>query len=188
MFLSERQMAGELAMSKTPIRAAVERLEAEGFLAISPQQGIVVRDVSVHELADQFEVRTALEQFVLRRIAGRLTPEQAGRLADNLKGQEACIGKQAGERFVELDANFHVLLCEFQGNREIRRVMEQLREKVHRVIRHAIAQRPARLAETYVEHRAIADAVLAGDAEGAARGMEVHLEYGKQCLLSPRGR
>src|SRR5213080_3141617 len=45
-FLSERQLALQLQMSKTPIRAATERLEQEGFLTISPQQGIVVHDLS----------------------------------------------------------------------------------------------------------------------------------------------
>src|SRR5690348_15480667 len=45
-FLSVRQLAKQLEMSSTPIRAALERLEAEGFITISPQQGIVVRELS----------------------------------------------------------------------------------------------------------------------------------------------
>ena len=42
-FLSERQLALSLGMSKTPVKAALERLESEGFITVSPQQGIVVR-------------------------------------------------------------------------------------------------------------------------------------------------
>ena len=72
-FLSERQMAGQLAMSKTPIRAALQRLEVEGLVTISPQQGIIVRDLSVHEIADLYEMRAALETYVARTLAGRLT-------------------------------------------------------------------------------------------------------------------
>jgi DNA-binding GntR family transcriptional regulator len=70
-FLSERQLAVQLAMSQTPARAALEKLQIEGLVTISPQQGIVVCEISVHDLADQFEVREALEVFVVRHLAGR---------------------------------------------------------------------------------------------------------------------
>jgi DNA-binding GntR family transcriptional regulator len=187
-FLSERQLALDLAMSKTPIRAAVERLESEGFLAISPQQGIVVRDLSVEELADHLEIRYALEPFVLRQIAGRLTREQSAELEENLAGQKAATRKLDVERLVELDTGFHMLFCRFHGNGEILRVMEQLRAKIHRIIRRMTGQVPGRPAASYAEHRAIADAVIGGDGALAARRMEEHLEVGKQFLLSPRPR
>src|SRR5262249_52042289 len=54
-FLAERQLAAQLGMSKTPVKAALERLELEGLICVSPQQGIVVRDLSVQEIADQYE-------------------------------------------------------------------------------------------------------------------------------------
>src|SRR5437899_8390145 len=73
-FLSERQLAENLGMSKTPVKAALERLESEGFISVSPQQGIVVRELSVHEIADQYEIRAALESYTVRALAGRLTP------------------------------------------------------------------------------------------------------------------
>ncbi len=88
-FLAERQLAGRLGMSKTPVRAALERLELEGFVTVSPQQGILVRDLSLHEIADQYEIRIALEAFVVRHVAGRLAAPQVERLRDNLHEQEA---------------------------------------------------------------------------------------------------
>src|SRR5262252_182499 len=78
-FLSERQLAENLGMSKTPVKAALERLESEGFIAVSPQQGIVVRELSVQEIADQYEIRAALESYAVRTIAGQLTEEQIAR-------------------------------------------------------------------------------------------------------------
>jgi DNA-binding GntR family transcriptional regulator len=186
-FLSERHLAGELAMSKTPVRAALERLEQEGFVTISPQQGIIIRDLSVHDIADLYEVRAALEGYVVRTVAGRLTPAQVGRLQTNLEAQEANCGTYDVRHAVALDTEFHNLFGEFLGNREILRVMGQLREKVHRVIAQVFTLNPARMANSYQEHRAIADAVIRGDADLAARRVEEHLEYGKRCLLSPRG-
>jgi DNA-binding GntR family transcriptional regulator len=185
-FLSERQLALQLGMSKTPIRAALERLQQEDFVTISPQQGIIVRDLSVHEIADQYEIRAALETYVVRTVAGRLTPAQVDRLRANLEAQEANCRDCDVERSVFLDTEFHTLFCEFLGNREILRVMGQLRAKIHRVIAQVFRINPARAASSYQEHRAIADAVIHGDAAAAVRRIEEHLELGKQHLLSPR--
>jgi DNA-binding GntR family transcriptional regulator len=185
-FLAERQLAEQLGMSKTPVRAALERLALEGFIAISPQQGIIIRDLTVDEIADHYEIRTALETYVLRTLAGRLTPAQVEQLEANLRAQEDLSESDKESRAVDLDTAFHTLFCEFLGNQEILRVMAQLREKIHRVIRKVFQLRADRFHTSYAEHRAIADAVLRADAALAARLIEDHLEYGKQCLLSPR--
>ncbi len=185
-FLSERQLAAQLGMSKTPVKAALERLEAEGFVAVSPQQGIVVRDLSVHEIGDQFEIRLALETFVLRNLAGRLDSEQRADLQRNLVRQEHAAREGDLVATVRLDSEFHTMFCEFLGNQEILRVMLRLRERMHRVVTRVLEQRPDRLQSSYREHLAIAEAVLQGDADRAAAALEEHLNYGKQQLLSPR--
>jgi len=185
-FLSERQLSSLLQMSKTPVKAALERLEAEGFIAVSPQQGIVVRDLSVHEIADQFELRLAVESFVLRRIAGKLSDDQAARLADNLRWQRQAARQADVAASVRLDTEFHTLFCEFYGNREFLRVMLQLREKMHRVVTRVLSHIPDRLTSSFREHKALADAVLAGEPDQAATTLEEHLNFGKQQLLAPR--
>src|SRR5262249_22205290 len=185
-FLSERQLSLQLGMSKTPVRAALERLEQDGLVTISPQQGIIVRDLSIHEIADQYEIRAALETFVVRHVAGRLIPPQIERLRANLEAQESNCRDCNVARGIALDTEFHTLFCEFLGNQEILRVMGQLRAKIHRVIAQVFKINPGRMASSYAEHRAIADAVLQGDADSAVRRIEEHLELGKLHLLSPR--
>ena len=64
--------------------------------------------------------------------------------------------------------------------------MEQLRDKIHRVILRVFSHNPDRLADGYEEHSRIAEAVLAGEAEQAARFIQEHLDRGKSILLSPR--
>lgn len=185
-FLAERQLAGQLRMSKTPVRAALQRLEAEGFVTISPQQGIIIRDLTVHEIADHYEIRAALETYVVRALAGHLSAGQRDRLQENLRAQAAVPGRDDGLRAAALDTEFHTLFCEFLGNREILKLMAQLREKIQRVITSVFRLNAGRFASSYEEHRAIADAVINGDAALAARLVAEHLEYGKNCLLSPR--
>jgi DNA-binding GntR family transcriptional regulator len=186
-FLAERQLAERLGMSKTPVKAALERLELEGFITVSPQQGIVVRDLTVHEIADQYEIRTALETYVLRATAGRLTAEQVQRLRANLKAQAGLQGTGRVREGVALDTQFHTLFAEFLGNQEILRVMRQLRDKMQRVITKVFQLNPGRIDLSYEEHLAVAEAVIGGDGNRAAKLIEAHLERGKQLILWPRG-
>jgi DNA-binding GntR family transcriptional regulator len=185
-FLSERVLAQQLGMSKTPVKAALERLESEGFIAVSPQQGIIVRELSVREIADQYEIRLALECFALRTVAGRLTPDQADRVRANLESQSRLKGLADVPRMVELDAAFHALFVEVLGNAEILRVIGQLRERMQRVVTQVFRLCPSRIETSYVEHVAIADAVIAGKGEKAAELLTRHLERGKLMILSPR--
>lgn len=186
-FLSERQLAESLGMSKTPVKGALERLESEGFITVSPQQGIVVRELSVHEIADQYEIRAVLESYTLRSLAGRLTPDQVVRIRANLEAQAQVRGSGDVAKWVELDAAFHSQFVEFLGNGEILRVVSQLREKMQRVITQVFRLSPARLATSYDEHNSIAAAVINGDGTRAAELLVHHLELGKRLILSPRG-
>lgn len=184
--LSERQLAIELKMSKTPVHAALERLDADGLVSVAAQQGIVVREITPRDIGDHFEIREALEPFVVERLAGRLTTEQVRRLERNLRENRRVIRNFDVEANVQLDAEFHHLLCEFLGNREITRVMAQIREKAHSVIYQISSRHPDRMAGSLAEHQGIADALIAGDASVAVERMKAHLRYGLQCIYDRR--
>lgn len=183
-FFSEKKLSAKLGMSKTPIRAALERLEAEGFVATSPRQGAVVRDLSIGEVVDLFDLRFALEPFVVRHLAGRLGKEQIRRLEENLESQLACAETGDVKGCTQLDADFHLAICEFFGNHEISRVMWYLRDKLYRVILRILQQNPKRMKTSYEEHADIVAALAEGEGKRAASAMIKHLEYGKQFLVS----
>jgi DNA-binding GntR family transcriptional regulator len=87
---------------------------------------------------------------------------------------------------VRLDAEFHTLFPTFLGNREIQRVMNQLKEKMGLVIGAVFQTHPDRIASSYAEHLAIAEAVFEGDGAKAAQLIVQHLEYGKSLILMRR--
>ncbi len=183
-FLSERKLSLLLGMSKTPIRAALERLEYEGFVRVSPQQGIVVRGLSLSEAADQFELRTALETFVIRAIAGNLTKKHATEIQRNLSSQRRAADRESTKELVELDAQFHLLFCRNYGNAAIVDCLTQHRSRMHRVIFEVMSRAPGRLGHAVDEHEQIFAAVQNGQADQAVKLLAQHLEFGKQYLLS----
>jgi DNA-binding GntR family transcriptional regulator len=185
-FLAERQLAAQLGMSKTPVKAALERLAQEGFISVSPQQGIVVRDLTFEEIADLYQIRLGLEGFVLRSVTGSLTNEQVRQLNENLEMQAENQTDADCLRAAELDARFHLLFSEFLANQEIVRVMRQLIDKMHRVITRVFRAHPARAQSSLAEHEELARAAIDGDGEKAARLLEKHLERGRRLILDPR--
>ena len=183
-FLSERQLAEWLGMSKTPVKAALERLEQEGFLLVSPQQGIVVRTLTLQEIADQFELRLALESFVVQAIAGQVGTSQGKRIEKNLQQQQAAAKAASVPRMVRLDADFHLLLCETLGNQAIVECLAQHREQMHRVIRQVMSRERGRLTEAFQEHKSIYREIKRGRAASAVSALEKHLQFGQRALLS----
>jgi DNA-binding GntR family transcriptional regulator len=185
-FLAERPLALRLKMSTTPVRSALQRLEVEGLISISPQQGAVVRDFSLREITELYEIRMALEPFVARQIAGRLDSSQVARMNANLEAQRNNLVVRDIPLCVQLDEDFHNLFSEFLDNREICRVMSQLHDRTHRIFNRVFSLNPGRMEGSYQEHLVIAETIIQGDADLAARRVEAHLDYGRRALLDPR--
>lgn len=186
LFLAERSLAQELAMSKTPVRSAIDRLEAEGFLAVAPQQGIVVREPSFREITDHFDTRIALEGFGMQRLAGRLQPALVTELRANLAEQHRCLDAGDPEGYARVDTNFHLVLGTALHNQEIQRVLTRQLEKLRRVIVNVLRQDPARAAQSTREHEALLDALLQDEPGRAAVLMQQHLDVAKSYLIQNR--
>lgn len=183
MFLSERQLAVELGMSKTPIKAALERLETEGFITVSPQSGILVRELTIEEITEMYEIRLALEGFVLKSLAGKLTPKQTKRWEDNVAAYSRVQdSSEARQRAVTLDAEFHMLPCEFLGNRLIISTMQQFSSKMLHVINRVFSHLPSRVSQSLVEHQQIVEAVKHGKGDEARQLSELHLRVGHEIV------
>jgi len=182
-FLSERQLARSLGMSKTPLKSALVRLEAEGFIKISPQQGIVVREPSVQEVLELFDLREAIETFAVGRIAGRLTAGQIAALRRNIREQAAAVKAANVAESTRLDTEFHTMLSGLLGNRELSQILTRMREKLHILILGNLTRLPERMAGSYREHAAIAAAVIRGDGPGASELVRKHLDFGRHLIL-----
>ena len=185
-FLSERKLAKLLSMSKTPIKAALGRLEFEGFVRVSPQQGIVVRELSLKEVSDHFELRTVLENFVIGAIMGRLTKPQRDAIEKNLTAQRRASKALDIKQLVELDASFHLLLCTAVGNDAIVECLTQHRARMHRVVFEVMSRAPERAVHAVREHTAIYKAICKGDSDKATKLLQGHFETGRRYLFSGR--
>ena len=184
-FLSERTLAERLGMSKTPVRSAVERLGNEGFVSVSPQQGIVVRALSAAEIRNHFDLRIALETFVARRLTGKLSADGRAELTAKLREHEHALETGDVALAASSDLEFHLTLCRLWGNDELLRALwwhhDILYRTVHRLYRDD--RFGARVQQNSLEHETLFKLLLESDGDRTARYLEKHLEFGKQLVL-----
>lgn len=182
--LSERKLAERLGMSKTPIRAALENLETQGLVTVSAQKGIIIRELSAREIAELFDVRAAVEPFVVAQLARcSLTRSQRDELKVNLREQRLVARSEDALAATKLDIAFHQVLARLLENREMMLWLERCFDKLHRSVIRVNRMAPGRLQKCYEEHDAVASAILSGHPDEAARLMREHLVFGRRFLL-----
>lgn len=182
--ISERQLVARFQISKTPIRVALERLERDGFVEILPQRGVRVRGLSDKEIVDHFDLRGALETWVVQAIAAAAEEPDWGEVDAVLDEQRAAVEAGDLDRYATADADFHDRLAVLAGNEEIVRIIRLQRERLFRIILRVLAADPSRPAASLEEHRAIVAALAGRDAELAGRRMLDHHAWGRRFLLA----
>jgi DNA-binding GntR family transcriptional regulator len=182
--VSERQLVERLGMSKTPIRAALEILEAEGLVTVSPQRGILIRELTAREIGELFDVRIAIEPYIASRLASRsISNEQTERLKKNLAQQRIAAKKEDARAATRLDIEFHRMLGDFFDNNEMSTWLEKCFNKLQRSVLRINSLVPGRLQKSTDDHKSIVDAIVAGKNELAADRMISHLRYGSRFLM-----
>jgi DNA-binding GntR family transcriptional regulator len=175
--LSENEIAQRLNVSRTPVRQAFVQLEAEGLLELYPRRGALVVPISPSEAEDVFEARMLIEQHAARRAgATGPLPALAAVLRDHIADQEATLADGDRTGFAWSDRAFHRAIVEAGGNRLLTRQYDGLRDRHQRIAAVTIARDPTRIERFVAEHREIAAAFEAGDAELAASLLGAHLQ------------
>jgi DNA-binding GntR family transcriptional regulator len=184
-FLTERALVERFQMSRTPIRSALEKLEAEGFVRQSPNQGIIVEQMSINKAVDIYDLRIAVESHVVKKLcAANLTADQEQWCRDNLDGQKSYMETGDSDNFTILDSAFHKMLAEMHGNNEIITMMEQLQDKQYMIAMNVLKKDATRIVISYKDHVDVFEAILAKDSRQAEECIIRHLEFGKRILVS----
>ena len=130
--ITELALVEKLGVSRTPIRAALIRLEQEGLLQQMPSGGFAVRKFSEADVADAIELRGTVEGLAARMAAERGTSEDGLELAHqcldeiDLLLRESVLHEEAFSRYVDLNAQFHALLGGFCASPVIQRELERV--------------------------------------------------------------
>lgn len=172
--LNEVEIAGELGVSRGPVREAMQRLARDGLVELQAHRGAFVRRLGRGEVRDLFEVRVALERTVARLAATRATPEHREQL-EALRGTPSSIftADDADLRF-QGPRDVHALLAAAAGNPALANHVSLVNQELQ-LLRAQSGQIPVRAEHAATEHDELLAAVLSGDGDRAAEAMEQHL-------------
>ena len=171
--LSEPELAELLGVSRTPVREALMRLAQEGLVELLPGRGARVRELTPEEVHEVYVVRAALEAEAARLAATRHAPDDLAALAAAQAELEALPPEDVAAQ-TAADARFHAALVAASGNRELERLFHQLDAKLALARRYSSDENQS--PKTLAEHRAILEAILAGDPDRAAAAARAHIE------------
>jgi len=130
--LMEVSLANQMGVSRTPVREAIRRLEAEGLVTMTPRKGTHVAELSVKDIMDVLEVRTVLDKLATNLAAKRMQPSQLKALENVHKQYIACVEKNNIKGAIKKDVEFHDLIYAASGNPRLVAVAGSLREHVYR--------------------------------------------------------
>lgn len=181
--LMEIQLADELGVSRTPIREAIRKLELEGFVVMIPRRGTYVADISLKDISQVFEIRSALEELAAGLAAERITGEEVETLERMVVEIGDYIEEKDMEKIVTADVQFHDVLYKASRNIRLAEIINNLREQILR-FRSVSMNQPGRLDKTWEEHRQLVEAIASHNAAQARKIARLHMEHSEQALLS----
>lgn len=186
MRLNEAALANRMGTSRGPIREAIRILAGKGLVTAVAHRGMFVRQMSVRDMLESYDLRAIIFGYAARRATEFLTPERRQGLEELLARMEAIHGQDQHDLYYELNLQFHARILEYSNNRQAAQADEAYANNLH-VFRRRLFNYAHQMQRSSQEHRAIVAAMSAGDAARAGALAEQHVLSGKQRLLENLG-
>jgi DNA-binding GntR family transcriptional regulator len=171
--IDEHSLMKELGLGRTPIREALQRLDAEGLVHIVPRRGMFVADISITDLQKIFEVRIVLAGFCARVAAQRVTANQIAQMEAVLQDLEQV---QSGDykTLMEIDRRFQRLMYKTAGNDILAESLDRLYDLSLRIW-YLVLYQLGDVRDAIEQHRQILEALKAKDGARAEALIKEHI-------------
>jgi DNA-binding GntR family transcriptional regulator len=183
--LLDRDLAGELGVSRTPVREALSRLAQDGLLENGRGIGYYVADLDAKQVADLYALREVLEAHAARLAAERITAQDIKELVGVLATLDHLIAdpSKRGEE-IRIGLKIHEIIARASGDVFLYETMARLLNRMHLFIWMDTLHEDAERAElTRREHRDLVGFIHSGKAEQAEQLIRTHIRTGKEGIL-----
>jgi DNA-binding GntR family transcriptional regulator len=187
--LSEGQIAEQVGVSRTPVREALLRLEAEGFVRLLPKRGALVLPVTLPEVTDLIEARELIETYGARKaINSGNTTALLRTLSAQLSTMRAAMRTKDTRAYVEADRAFHAAIVAATENEILVGLYRSLRDRqlrmgvVNLLVESDATSERTRMRATIADHEAIAAGIAGGSVRAAEAAIRAHLAHAVRLL------
>lgn len=176
--LTEGFFAKRYGISKSPIREALNRLEAEGLITILPRRGAFVRGFAIHDVEEIYELREALETLVVRDAV--LDAKTLARLRQIVLQAQSSLEREDKPNYIREDMAFHTTLANVSSNSRLRKVLESMHNQML-ILRRQTFELSSHT--SVKQHLAVLEALENGERERAAEIMTEHIQAVRKRLV-----
>ena len=180
--ISENGVANRLGISRTPVSSAFQRLAMEGFIKIYQSRGAIVQEMSIVDMMNLYDLRIAIEPFVLRKAFDLITSKDIKNLRDIIVSQEQMLELGEYTKSMEYDIQFHLYFLKIYKNEKIREIMETSTQRIV-ISGYRALIKPGRNKATIEEHNNIVDTLEKEDLVNSVKYLEKHLINGANSIL-----
>lgn len=173
--LTSVRLAERLGVSRTPVRAALARLKADGLIDMSDGRAAWVLPLTVEAVEQAYEIAEALESVLVRKLAESASPELLDELQAAVRTMEQAATEGDKALWAEGDQQFHALLRRGGRNPLLNTMLTRVGTVIDRVRFLSLNLHPEGAVVSAAEHRAVAEAIASGDAASARQRHEAHL-------------
>jgi len=173
--LLENKLAEEMHVSRTPIREAIQKLAAEGFIKIAPNQTLIVTEVSLEDVKEVLQIRGVLEGLAARISAKKINKQEIEELEKIIAQMSPHVTKEDLSSYCKLDDEFHNQILHICGNKWIIQIRDNLGNFIYRFRIKSLSV-PGRLKCSLEEHQAIMESLKKHNSEEADRLSQIHME------------
>lgn len=177
--VTENQLADFFAVSRTPIRAALHKLENENLLVIKPKQGCFIRNIDMGLISSYYDVRVTLENMVLAELCKHKDASGLDKLRRQWDPEQLQFGLKVTERLKQAEEAFHMKLSELSCNPVLVGYIADINHKI-RCVRLLGWPDKKSVTDTYAEHFRVCELLLAGDLSTAQAEMTVHIRKSQE--------
>lgn len=179
--LIEADIVRELGASRSKVREALKRLEAEGLVSIEEFRGAMVRQLSMEEVRQIYTTRMVLEGMAAAEFAGNDVPKLKKKLAKLQQDMDKLENSGDHHEFARLNDAWHALITEGSGNSYIARFLSQLTVPIYRLLFSSFYS-TQRIDRANADHKIITQAIVDGRVKLAEQAMRDHIKDGMAAL------
>ena len=181
--LNEVALAHRMGISRGPLREAIRMLAGQGLVTAVRNRGVYVRQISVREMLELYELRALVFGYAAEQACEHLTPTARATLESLLDQMDRACENGDGTGYYEANLAFHAMLLELSGNRRAQQAYDDYVKELH-LYRRSYFNTPGSMRRSNADHRAIFDAIERADSKRARQLAERHVLAGRERLLA----
>lgn len=181
--INEAALALRMGTSRGPIREAIKVLAGLGLVVAVPNRGVFVRQLSLREMIEIYELRALVFGYAAERACEHFTAQNRKQFDKLLSAMDAACEADDGTRYYELNLQFHALILAIANNQRAQQAYDDYVKELH-LVRRKYFNAPGNMRRSNLEHRAIFEAIAGGNPARARSTAERHVLAGRERLLA----